>query len=211
MDNMEIVIIAAATVAGPILAVQAQKWIERAGERRKARRAVFHALMSNRATRLHDDFVRALNLIDLEFSSGKSAKDKAVINNWRALFGEYHQAPPDSAPIEEMRAWNERISDRLVSLLSAMATALGYDFSEEQLRRGIYYPKGRLDLEQTQLAILGGLRQILEGKTSLPMKLTEAPSSAELVESQIAMMKKSANAYAEDGALRVRMVDDKKS
>jgi len=71
MNTIEIAIIAAATVAGPILAVQAQKWIERAGERRRARRAIFHALMSNRATRLHDDFVKALNLIDLEFSPAR--------------------------------------------------------------------------------------------------------------------------------------------
>jgi Family of unknown function (DUF6680) len=87
-----------------------------------------------------------------------------------------------------------------------MSKALGYDFSEEQLRRGIYYPKGRVDLEQTQLAILNGLRKILEGGAALPMKVTEAPSSPELLEAQIAMMKKSVDAYGSDGALRVRMV-----
>jgi len=58
MTGTEITVVAATTVAGPILAVQAQKWIERATERRRARQAIFHALMSNRATRLHDDFIR---------------------------------------------------------------------------------------------------------------------------------------------------------
>jgi hypothetical protein len=96
MTGIEIIVIAAATVAGPILAVQAQKWVERATERRRARRSIFHALMSNRATRLSDDFVRALNLIDLEFSPGKlgvRAKDRAVIDAWRFLFGDYHLLP----------------------------------------------------------------------------------------------------------------------
>ena len=135
MNNLEIGIIAAATVAGPILAVQAQKWIERAGERRRSRRAIFHALMSNRATRLNDDFVKALNLIDLEFSPRKfgGMKDRAVIDAWRALFGEYHASPADGATQDEMRSWNERISERIVSLLFTMSKALRYDFSEEQL------------------------------------------------------------------------------
>jgi hypothetical protein len=211
MTEMEIVVIAAATVAGPILAVQAQKFIERATERRRARRAIFHALMSNRATRLSDDFVKALNLIDLEFSPRKlgGAEDRAVINAWRALFGEYHNAPPDAAASGEFRAWNDRISERIVALLSAMSKALGYDFSEEQLRRGIYYPKGRVDIEQTQLAILNGVRKIVEGGAALPMKVTEAPSSPELIAAQVEMMKKSAGAYDEDGALRVRPVISK--
>ena len=79
-----------------------------------------------------------------------------------------------------------------------------------ELRRGIYYPKGRVDLEQTQLAILNGLRQILEGRAALPMKVTEIPSSPELLAAQIATMEKSAASYGEDGALRVRMVDTEK-
>jgi hypothetical protein len=207
MSGTEIIVIAAATVAGPILAVQAQKWIERAGERRRSRRAIFHALMSNRATRLNDDFVKALNLIDLEFSPSRfgGTKDRAVIDAWRALFGEYHAAPPDGAALDEMRSWNERVGERIVSLLFAMSKALRYDFSEEQLRRGIYYPKGRVDLEQTQLAILNGLRQILEGRAALPMKVTEIPSSPELIAAQLAMMEKSAKSYADDGALRVQI------
>jgi hypothetical protein len=88
-----------------------------------------------------------------------------------------------------------------------MSKALGYDFSEEQLRRGIYYPKGRVDLEQTQLAILNGLRQILEGRAALPMKVTEIPSSPELIAAQIAMMQKTTASYGENGALKVQVVE----
>lgn len=70
-----------ATLAGPILAVQTQKFIERASERSKRRQWIFTALMANRATRLNDDYVKALNSIDLEFSPKRfgGAADRKVI------------------------------------------------------------------------------------------------------------------------------------
>jgi hypothetical protein len=71
-----------ATIAGPILAVQAQKWVERATEKRRQRLMIFTTLMNTRATRLAPDHVQALNMIDLVFN-GKNAKDKAVIDAWR--------------------------------------------------------------------------------------------------------------------------------
>jgi hypothetical protein len=208
MDTVEIIVIAGATIAGPILAVQAQKWIERATERRRSRRAIFHALMSNRATRMNDDFVRALNLIDLEFSARSffGSKDREVINAWRSLFGEYQQGARDDSEVE-LRAWSQRIDDRLVSLLSAMSKALGYGFTEEELRRGIYYPRGRVELEQSQLAVLHGLRRLLEGHLSIPMKVIEFPSSPELTAAQTTLAERAAKAYDADGAIRVRMLN----
>lgn len=207
MNETELAIMAVSTIAGPILAVQAQKWIERATERRRMRRAIFLALMTNRATRLNDDFIRALNQIDFEFAPGRfgGVKDRAVINAWRSLFGEYQSGPSAGAPDVQFVAWNDRVADRLVSLLAAMSAALGYDFGEEQLRRGIYYPQGRMDLEQTQLAILRGVRQLVAGD-AIPMKITEVPSSPELLAAQIDMMQKSAKSYSKDGPVMVRLV-----
>jgi hypothetical protein len=197
-----------ATLAGPILAVQTQKFIERTSERGKRRQVIFTALMANRATRLHDDFIRALNLIDLEFSAKRfgGAADRKVIDAWRALFGELSNGPPDdNEDVNLARAWNDRISDRLVDLLSAMSTALGYTFSAEELRRGIYYPKGRFDLEQSQLAIMHGLSKIIQGHASLPMKITEVPGSGETAQLQTTLNEKMLRAYDEDGSLKVRV------
>ena len=56
-----------ATVAGPVIAVQTQKWIERASENRNRKRLIFEVMMANRATRLSDDHVKAVNMIDLAF------------------------------------------------------------------------------------------------------------------------------------------------
>lgn len=96
-----------ATIAGPILAVQAQKWVERATESRRRRRWIFETIMSNRATRLADENIRALNSIDLAYRPRliASAKDRAVVAAWRSLFGELNDGlktaglNPDAAPL----------------------------------------------------------------------------------------------------------------
>src|SRR5258708_33709175 len=46
-----------ATLGGPVLAVQTQKFIERASENRRQKLAIFATLMANRATRLNDDYI----------------------------------------------------------------------------------------------------------------------------------------------------------
>jgi hypothetical protein len=165
----------AATLAGPVVAVQTQKWIEKATQRRDARRQIFYDLMANRASRLNDAYIRALNQIDLEFSHG-SKTDKAVIAAWQALFGELTNGLPDgetdSARIE---AWNTRVSEKLVTLLSKMSLALGFSMTDEQLRRGVYYPRGRVELELAQLALVHGMRDIVDGKRALPIDVKTAP------------------------------------
>jgi hypothetical protein len=197
-----------ATLGGPVIAVQTQKWIERASERGRRRQWIFTALMANRATRLSDEYVRALNLIDLEFSPKRfrGSADRRVIDTWRALFGELGNGPPDdNQDLNLARAWNDRVTERLVDLLSAMSTALGYTFSAEELRRGIYYPKGRVDLEQSQIAIMHGLSKIIQGRASLPMKITEVPVSAEAARLQTTLNEKMLGAYHDDGSLKVRI------
>lgn len=87
-----------------------------------------------------------------------------------------------------------------------MSTALGYTFGKEELRRGIYYPKGRVDLEQSQLSIMHGLAMIIQGRAALPMKITEVPGSTETAQLQAALNEKMSAAYADDGALKVRML-----
>lgn len=200
-----------ATLAGPIVAVQTQKWIERATEKRRRKNSIFNALMANRATRLADDYVKALNLIDIEFLPGsfKPAKNRAVINAWRGLFGELQNGLREGETDPQVvAAWNQRCDDRLVELLAAMSAALGYSFSQEELRRGIYYPRGHVEREQAQLAILSGVRQIVEGRQSLPMKITEAPASPELAKLQSQLTEKMVTAYDGDGALKVRILQD---
>lgn len=187
-----------ATLGGPVLAVQAQKWIERASERTRRRTHIFETLMTNRATRLSDGYVQALNQIDLEFHS---KADKPVIDAWRRLFGELSNAPVEGDDRAIVFAWNGRINDKLVDLLLAMSKSLGRSHSEEEIRRGIYYPKGRVDVEQSQLAVLSGLQKLLDGTT--PLKVENAGTGAGPNELQLAVLHKLHDAYDETGALRV--------
>jgi len=200
-----------ATLGGPVIAVQTQKFIERATENRRRKLMIFTALMANRATRLADDYVKAINLIDIEFLPSRwfPAKNRTVINAWRALFGELnHGLAQGETDQSKIAAWNNRCDDRLVDLLLSMSTALGYRFSSEELRRGIYYPQGSVEREQAQLGILHGLRAIMEGRVSLPMKLTDAPGSADAANLQKQLAERMVNAYDQDGALKVRIRSD---
>jgi hypothetical protein len=65
-----------------------------------------------------------------------------------------------------------------------------------------------LERDQAQIAILHGLRAIMEGKVSLPMKLTEAPGSADAANLQKQLAERMVNAYDQDGSLKVRIRND---
>jgi hypothetical protein len=197
-----------ATVLGPVIAVQTQKFIERASERKRRREWIFTSLMSNRATRQHDDYVKALNLIDLEFSPRRfsGASDRPVIDAWRELFGELGQGlAEDEEDINRIRAWHQRCDDKLVALLSAMGKAVGYKFSNEELRRGIYYPRGRAELEQSYIAFMHGISRIIRGNDAIPMKITEVPGAGETAQLQKTLNEKMLSAYDADGALKVKV------
>ena len=57
--------------------------------------------MANRATRLADDNIKALNLIDMEFRQRiiPSRKNRAVLAAWRDLFGELTRGLKRERPI----------------------------------------------------------------------------------------------------------------
>jgi hypothetical protein len=192
-----------ATLGGPVLAVQTQKFIERASENRRQELTIFTALMANRATRLNDDYVRALNMIELTFLPRPwKPRNRRVIDAWRALFGELHNAPIQNEAHANM-LWNQRCDDRLVELLLAMSRALGYRFTAEELRRGIYYPKGKFEVEQAQLGILHGVRSVLEGNTALQMRVVEFPNDPAALAAQATLLQNMGKSYTDKGELKV--------
>lgn len=86
-------LIIGSTLVSPLLAVQAQKWIERARERSNRKQVIFETLMTTRGanSRLTPEHVRALNQIDLEFSGTSmfgfhrppSSKERSVLEAWK--------------------------------------------------------------------------------------------------------------------------------
>jgi hypothetical protein len=107
-----------------------------------------------------------------------------------------------------VQAWRGRCDEFYVALLSKISAALGYHFTDEELRRGVYYPQGHSERENAHLAILHGLRLILEGKESLQMRLTAAPGATETADLQRKLTERMVDAYDPDGSLKVRIRND---
>jgi hypothetical protein len=147
-------LLVAAAITGPVLAVQAQKWIERVSEKKREKTQIFSTLMTTRATRLAPEHVQALNKIELAFDGG-SPKDVAVVDAWRLYADNLNSKPGDDPSL--VTAWLNRGDDLFVDLLAALSKALGYKFDKVHLRRGIYYPIGHFEIEATLRSIQSGL------------------------------------------------------
>src|SRR5262245_57399344 len=142
MTTTEVLIICA-TFMGPILAVQAQKWIERATERRRAKLQVFYVLMATRATRLSPEHVQALNRIELDFR-GKGSKEKAVRDAWRLYAEKLNESFPETEA--SLAAWISTRDSLFTELMYSMSASLGFDFDRVQLMRNAYYPRGHEEI-----------------------------------------------------------------
>ncbi|MDT9641298.1 MULTISPECIES: DUF6680 family protein [Pseudomonas] len=176
--------IVSATLLGPILAVQAQKWVERSKEGRARKLHVFHALMATRGARLHADHVRALNMIDLTFygsialgRSWRQKKDQDVLNAWK----EYHDhlcTPLDeTSNIDVLMA---RRDELFVNLLFVMGQAIGYQFDRVQLKKSWYSPMAHNQYETRIDNLVTAATDVFEGRKPIVV----APGSADIPESQ---------------------------
>jgi hypothetical protein len=159
-------LIVGATLLGPILAVQAQKYLERRSAADGRKKVLFEMLMATRGARLAQEHVRALNMIEVTFY-GKSEKNRTtgerdVLSAWREyldFLSDGNEMTPEVA--------GARRDELFVNLLEKMATDLGYQFDRVQLRKGAYFPvaHGRQEtkneeLRDAALAVFSGDRQL---------------------------------------------------
>ena len=126
-----------AVILGPILAVQAQKFLEAIREKRNRRLGLFKTFMSTRAERLSREHVQALNMIDIEFYGRRilgtrfqRAKEKRVTNAWK----NYNDHLNQRNSYETVETWLRDGDTRFTKLLYEMSIALGYDYDEVQLK-----------------------------------------------------------------------------
>jgi hypothetical protein len=199
-----------ATASGPILAVQAQKWIERATERKRAQKQIFYSLMATRVTRVAPDHVRALNMIDLEFSGTgwrRNQREREVVNRWRIYADHLNLDLGDNPPQARLEAWAMQGDELFTDLLVALANALGYPFDRVQLRRGIYRPRAHNEADIRQEVMQRALTDILVGARSFPMRVTEFPVSEELVELQRRVNEGIERALDPEGAVKIKQID----
>jgi hypothetical protein len=162
------------TLIGPILAVQAQKWLDARRDLERRRLAVFHALMRNRASPLTPEFVNALNSVPLEFH-GKTRSLADVRSAWRQYME--HMGKQGMT----LEVWAPKRLELLVSMLQKMGDHLDYGFDAVELEREVYSPMAHGQVENEQNAIRQGLAALLSGERSLPMDVKTWPTDTDAV------------------------------
>ncbi len=190
-------VIAGCTLAGPVLAVQAQKWVEGFREKNARRLTIFRTLMATRATNLSPAHVEALNAVPIDFY-----KDKHVMDAWEEYFMHLTSEPGNNP------TWGTKRIDLFVKLLALIGAKVGYDFNVAQMNR-IYFPKAHGDLDADQEIVRKGVVALLKGDISLPIEIKAAPASSETVALQNELTSKMSKAYNEDGSLKVTIVEQR--
>jgi hypothetical protein len=167
-----------AIILGPITAVQAQKWIERATEKQRQRVEIFKTLMSMRAYPLSLPHVNALNTINLVFT-GKDKPDTEVRRKWEIYLNKLLEPFPESEP--DQKIFVDDRTKRLTDLLVVLAKALHFKLDEEDIRR-VYVPIAHTQEILENQVIRQLLVQLLHGKLALKTEATLFPSKPEAAE-----------------------------
>lgn len=111
-----------AVLAAPVLAVQVQKVIESFQRHQQRRQEIFEVLMGTRAEGMRTSYehVRALNMIDIDFSEKRFFRgwrvlpeQRKVIHAWRQ-YKDHLNTPPDQPPND---AWGRRADELFFGLL----------------------------------------------------------------------------------------------
>jgi hypothetical protein len=165
------VLIILATLAGPIIAVQVTRYVDNRREKHGRKLQIYKTLMATRAYTLAPAHVEALNLIDLEFSS-HSHKEKHVVEVWK----QYLDVLGDRSLTPER--WAEKRMELLVDLLFVMGQCLDYKFDKTHIKNATYAPVAHGRVEEENDAIRSHTLELLQGKRTLPMFVTNFPEDA---------------------------------
>lgn len=195
-----------ATLLGPILAVQAQKYVELSRARHGHKTWVFQTLMATRGAVISPDHVRALNMIDVVFYGKKvlgferrTRTETVVLDCWH----EYLDHLTRSIDEHNFVRWGERREDLLVRLLEAMAADVGYRFDRVQLKNGGYSPQAHGNLEQEQTRLRSLAIQVLSGEQPVKMHVESLPIDPAFAQAQQDLHIKLNEALNGKGALSV--------
>ena len=170
-----------ATLVGPVLAIQAQKAVERRDSTANRKMAIFESLMATRMSRLSPEHVKALNMIDLTFygsvkvgQTRRTENERAVLAAWREYLD--HLAEPVVTDPAAQAIIGTTREELFINLLAAIAKERGFDFDRVQLKKGAYSPLAYEKREQRLEAIGEGLTAVLNGKQKIAVEVT-APVS----------------------------------
>lgn len=187
-------VIAAATLISPAIAVQVQKWIERARDSKRRREGLFESLMATRTQGLSFEHTRALNMIDIVF-----AKDRHVTDAWHAYFEELSEPDPQ---LFVKKA--EQRASLFVALLQELAKAAGYKLPLKLIERGHYSPRAYYEQQNTEQQIRTKLLQALNGQP-LRMEITSFPVDQRAMKAQIDLQHRMAKSFNKAEGLRISL------
>jgi len=151
-------VIAGCTLLGPVLAVQAQKWVEGFREKKARRLTIFRTLMATRATNLSPAHVEALNAVPIDFY-----KDKPVMDAWEEYFMHLTTEPAGNP------SWGQRRIDLFVKLLVLIGSRVGYRFNVAQMNR-IYFPNAHSELDADQDFVRKSIVALFKGDKVFQLK-----------------------------------------
>lgn len=183
-----------ATLAGPILAVQVQKFVERSRNKRDRQISIFRTLMATRAANLSPEHVATLNIVPIEFR-----REKKILEAWKAYLD--HLSSP-GAPSD---TWAEKRIDSFVDLLTAMSEFLKYQFTRAELRNEIYFPQAHTQVQSEQDIIRHGLASLFKGEIALPMDIKRFPTDPEILRHQSELQQRLISWLAGDLEVKVVM------
>ena len=161
-----------AILAGPIVALQLQRSLDKRRAARERKLDIFKTLMTYRVTSLAPAFVQALNLIDIEFG-GNNAQEKAVREAWKVLLDHFTDLREPGTKDKPAALTFEKSAALTTNLLKAMGSCLGYDFDEVHLKKGAYYPQFLVDVENEQHQLRRETLELLAGHRKLPIAVFE--------------------------------------
>ena len=190
-----------ATLFGPILAVQVQKWLERQGGTNNRRIVIFRTLMATRATWLSTTHVEALNAVPIEFHGSKRGLKK-IVEAWKAYLDFLSQS---NIPAE---VWSQRRVDLFLDLLHSMSLFLGYSFSRLEISREVYVPKLHGDIETDQTIIRQGLAKLFKGEVAIPMDIRSFPADPTIIQNQNALQLSLLEWLKGESVVKVRSTSD---
>ncbi len=157
------ILIVIVTFAGPIMAVQIQKYLERERETNLARTRLFRTLMATRALNLSPAHVEALNAVPIEFYGTKGPL-RDINLKWK-IYYDHLLTPPPANP-----AWEVKRKDLLFDLLIVMSQFLKYDFDEVEIKK-VYAPQGHAVIESDQEVIRSGFANLFRGQVTIPVEI----------------------------------------
>jgi hypothetical protein len=207
--------IVTATLLGPILAVQAQKTIERWRDIRRQKLWVFSTLMSTRATRLAPDHIRALNMIDLVFygtprfgRNRRSNSEQAVLDKWKEYLDELAE-PWDATANNEARVAHR--VEIFLDLLEHVGVDVGIKFDRVQLKKGAYQPIAHNTENEEQQQLRRAAIAVFDGTKNLKMDIAKFPVNEAATKTLTELHGRLNEALDGKRSLSVNVHDDRKN